>query len=52
MAWLEKQLAPGVLVSKTELENFGHMTALWGKNMTYFEQAVSLAKKYSSEEDF
>ena len=52
VAWLEKQLAPGVLVSKTELENFGHMTALWGKNMTYFEQAVSLAKKYSSEEDF
>ena len=44
VAWLETQLAPGVLVSKTELENFGHMTAIWGKNMTYFEQAISLTK--------
>jgi hypothetical protein len=34
------------IVSHTVHDEFGHMSFLWGKDMSYFQTAVDLVKKY------
>lgn len=46
VAWLRNQLAPGVLVKDTTLENYGHLSVLWPKNATWFEDVVETARQY------
>lgn len=45
--WLRKSLRPGVVVYDEELY-FGHSTFLWGKDLSYIKDVVSLARKYKN----
>ena len=45
--WLRKSLRPGVVVYDKEM-NFGHSTFMWGKDLSYIKDVVSLARKYKN----
>ena len=47
VAYLLTQLPEENLVHVQNLTNFGHGTFIWGKDMSYFQTAIDLAKEYS-----
>jgi hypothetical protein len=47
VAWLAKQVDPELLIKHEVLEGYGHLSFLWGKNLTFFQGALDLAKEYS-----
>eukprot|EP00359_Climacostomum_virens_P003276 CAMPEP_0204903692 /NCGR_PEP_ID=MMETSP1397-20131031/4424_1 /ASSEMBLY_ACC=CAM_ASM_000891 /TAXON_ID=49980 /ORGANISM="Climacostomum Climacostomum virens, Strain Stock W-24" /LENGTH=384 /DNA_ID=CAMNT_0052072381 /DNA_START=6 /DNA_END=1160 /DNA_ORIENTATION=- len=47
-AWLIGQMNPQYLVYQRLDVPAGHMTFVWGKDTSYFDEVISLSKKYSS----
>ncbi|CAG9313493.1 unnamed protein product [Blepharisma stoltei] len=47
-AWLRGVIPAKSIVYQEETYNFGHMTFVWGKNMTWFSNVIALANNYSS----
>ena len=50
VAWLRDTLTPGVLVHNDIIPEYGHLTFIWGKDMTFFNTTVlDLVREYSSK---
>lgn len=48
-AWMIGQLNPNYLVYQRMDVPAGHVTFVWGKEMSYFSQVIALANKYSGK---
>jgi pimeloyl-ACP methyl ester carboxylesterase len=46
--WLEKTIPSASVVYKVEEPTFGHLTFLWGKDMSYFNTVIALANQYKT----
>ena len=46
--WLQSILPKSSVISTIQESGFGHLTFLWAKDMSYFQQVISLAKQYSN----
>lgn len=47
--WLESVLPSSSVVFNVQENGFGHLTFLWAKDMSYFQQVINLANSYKSE---
>lgn len=48
VAWLESVIPASSMVTKTIENEFGHLTFIWGLNMSYFQNVINLANKYQA----
>ena len=49
VAWLESVIPNANVVYEIEEKGFGHLTFVWGKGMTYFQQVINLANQYKED---
>ena len=51
-AWLVKTLPKQSVVNITELPTFGHLTFVWGIDMSYIQKVISLANQYQTSNEY
>ena len=51
-AWLVKTLPKQSVVNITELPTFGHLTFVWGIDMSYIQKVISLANQYQPSNEY
>ena len=45
VAWIESTIPSSSMIYKVQENGFGHLTFLWAKDMSYFQQVINLAKQ-------